>query len=75
MARRGPHKTTKTRSGLFNGINGMRRVFNGASMARRGPHKTTKTRSGLFNGINGMRRVFNGAHLPQPRLLLQLPFG
>jgi hypothetical protein len=30
MARRGPHKTTKTRSGLFNGINGMRRVFNGA---------------------------------------------
>jgi lysophospholipase L1-like esterase len=30
MARRGQHKTTKTRSGLFNGINGMRRVFNGA---------------------------------------------
>jgi hypothetical protein len=42
MARRGPHKTTKTRSGLFNGINGMRRVFNGAATMSQGtfPAKT-----------------------------------
>ena len=75
MARRGPRKTIKTRFSPFNGINGLRRVFNRAHLplpillplARA---VLSAPRSMSFNGAavtRPGRSVFDRANFPRPR--------